>query len=56
MFNPVTREWEKQKVYFGQLANGQRGLFTNGFLVLSLDPKHDPKAIAEKHGFEFVVK
>jgi len=46
--------WQKQKVYEGRLRNGQRGLFTNRWLVTVLEEGEDAQAKAERWGMEFV--
>lgn len=39
MFNHNTGKWEKQEVYLGMLASGQKAYFTNRFLVHTLTPE-----------------
>lgn len=46
--------WQKQKVHFGYLQDGTPGLFTGHFLACHLAEGENPKAVAERMGFEFV--
>lgn len=46
-------KWIKQRVYESRLQNGQRGLFTQGRLVMHLHVDEDAAEVARRNDFDF---